>query len=142
MPRWTLLLPLLATSVFAASGDDTFENRCSVCHGADASGGGRAPSILGFVRYHTDAEISGVITNGRVDKGMPAFPIPAAVMPAMIAHLRELAGSNPAMGAAGLTGEGLKQSSGRKPGAGPKQGKLQLADNRVLEGLIDSEDDF
>jgi alcohol dehydrogenase (cytochrome c) len=46
------------------------------------------------------------------------------------------------MAAAGLTGEGLKQSSGRKPGAGPKQGKLQLADNRVLEGLIVSEDDF
>jgi alcohol dehydrogenase (cytochrome c) len=147
MPRWTLL-PLLATLALAAtvpltaSGDDAFENRCSVCHGADASGGGRAPSILGFVRYHTDAEISGVITSGRVDKGMPAFPIPAAVMPAMIAHLRELAGSNPAMGAAGLTGEGLKQASGRKPGAGPKQGKLQLADNRVLEGLIVSEDDF
>jgi alcohol dehydrogenase (cytochrome c) len=148
MPRWTLSLPLVATLALAgavplaASVDDTFETRCSVCHGADASGGGRAPSILGFVRYHTDAEISDVIRNGRVDKGMPAFPIPAAVMPAMIVHLRELAGSNPAMGAAGLTGEGLKKSSGRKPGSGPKQGTLQLADNRILEGLIVSEDDF
>src|ERR1700733_14180306 len=110
MPRW-MLLPLLATVALAAtvpltaSGDDTFENRCSVCHGADASGGGRAPSILGFVRYHTDAEISELIKNGRADKGMPAFSIPAAVVPALIAHLRELAGSNPAMGAAGLTGE-------------------------------------
>ena len=90
-----------------------FESRCSGCHGGDASGGDRAPSLLAFVRYHTDAELSDVIQTGRTEKGMPAFALADGERNALMAHLRALAGSNPAMAIGGLTGQNRKLPSTR-----------------------------
>ncbi len=123
----------------AAPAQNLFETRCSICHGADGSGGGRGPSILGFIRYHTDAELMEAITKGRVEKGMPAFSIS---MKDLIPNLRQMAGSNPTMGTAGLTGEGLKRVGGRKPGGGPRPGTWKRADGQTLEGTLMNEDDF
>lgn len=133
------LLFLLAA---AASAQNLFETRCSICHGGEASGGGRGPSIVGFVRYHTDTELGEVIGNGRIDKGMPAFYLTSEELRGLIAGLRAMAGSNPTMGTAGLTGEGLKRSGGRKSDAGPRPGSWKLSDGRVLEGTGMNEDDF
>lgn len=121
---------------------NAFESRCSICHGGDANGGGRAPSILGFTRYHTDAEVSDLIRNGRVERGMPAFQISPDEVNGIIAHLRQLAGSNPAMGTAGLTGEGLKRKSGRKPGPGPYPASLTLSSGNILDGTLMTENEF
>src|ERR1700744_6357938 len=93
-----------AAQTAPSAGSTLFENRCSLCHGGDGSGGGRAPSLLGFVRYHTDAEISSLIHSGRLAQGMPAFNLSEIEMHDLLAHLRSLAGSNPAMAQAGYTG--------------------------------------
>lgn len=46
-----LLLGCAVPTVAQQGGSVTFENHCSLCHGGDGSGG-RAPSLLGFVRCH------------------------------------------------------------------------------------------
>lgn len=135
-------MKLLFFLAAAASAQNLFETRCSICHGGEASGGGRGPSIVGFVRYHTDTELGEVIGNGRIDKGMPAFYLTSEELRGLIAGLRAMAGSNPTMGTAGLTGEGLKRSGGRKSDAGPRPGSWKLSDGRVLEGTGMNEDDF
>jgi alcohol dehydrogenase (cytochrome c) len=138
-----LVFPSGASAGQSAPPDaNAFENRCSVCHGSDANGGGRAPSILGFVRYHNDREISDLIRNGRVERGMPAFQIPPGELNRIIAQVRQLAGSSAAMGTAGLTGEGLKRKSGRKPGPGPRAASVKLSSGEVLDGTLMSEDEF
>jgi alcohol dehydrogenase (cytochrome c) len=148
MQRWSFLL-LLSMLPMAASARQSvwpnanaFENRCSICHGGDANGGGRAPSILGFIRYHTDAELSDLIHNGRQERGMPAFQIPPDELRGLVVQLRQLAGSTAAMGTAGLTGEGLKRKSGRKLGPGPRPAALKLSSGGVLDGTLMSEDEF
>src|ERR1700761_3078509 len=81
----------------------TFVNHCSACHGGDGTGG-RAPSLLGFVRYHTDAEITSLVHEGRPDKGMPSFQLTNVEVNDLLLQLRALAGSNPAMAQGGLAG--------------------------------------
>jgi alcohol dehydrogenase (cytochrome c) len=141
MSRWVLIF-ILASSAFAQPKVTSFEARCSGCHGGDASGGGRGPAILGFIRYHTDAELSEVIHKGRLEKGMPAFEIAPNELTGLIADLRAMAGSSTSMGVAGLTGEGLKKSGGRKVASGPHPGSLILSNGDVLSGTVMSEDDF
>jgi alcohol dehydrogenase (cytochrome c) len=132
------LVPALAQQ---GGGPVTFENRCSLCHGSDGSGGGRAPSLLGFVRYHTDAELSSLIHDGRVDRGMPAFDLSSDQLSELLVHLRSLSGSNPAMAHAGYTGVAPVKGSGRKPPPEPHPGALKLDNGRVLAGTV-TESDF
>jgi alcohol dehydrogenase (cytochrome c) len=141
MTRWFLLL-ILVYPAAAQSDVSSFDGRCSTCHGSDASGGGRGPSILGFIRYHTDAELSEVIRKGRVEKGMPPFEIAPKELTGLIANLRTMAGSSINMGVAGLTGEGLKKPGGRKAASGPHPGSLKLSGGATLSGTVMSEDDF
>ncbi len=68
----------------------TFANRCRICHGGDGNGTDRAPSILGFVASHSDAEIAALVRTGRLDKGMPHFDFTDDEMKALLAHLRGL----------------------------------------------------
>lgn len=54
-----------------------FEQSCAVCHGAGATGG-MGPDLLesSLVRHDVNGNLIGnVIQEGRVDKGMPAFPM-------------------------------------------------------------------
>lgn len=143
------LLALLVFPVFAIvaaaqqtpSGATTFENHCSLCHGADGSGGGRAPSVLGFVRYHTDPELTAVIHDGRLLKGMPSFNLSSDELAGLVAHLRELSGSTKAMGVGGMTGEVPKRGPGRKLTTDPRPGEVRLATGGMLQGTI-IESDF
>jgi alcohol dehydrogenase (cytochrome c) len=122
-------------------GSATFENRCSLCHGSDGSGGGRAPSLVGFVRYHTDAELSSLIQDGRIERGMPSFDLSSGDLSELLVYLRSLSGSNSAMAHAGYTGVAPVKGSGRKPPPEPHPGVLKLANGKALSGTI-TESDF
>lgn len=119
-----------------SAGSVLFENRCSICHGGDGSSGGRAPSLLGFVRYHTDQELISLIHDGRVDHGMPSFDLTADDLHNLIPHLRQLAGSNASMSTAGYTGKAPMKIGVRKSPPGPHPGSVHLVDGRVLAGTV------
>ncbi|WP_052200431.1 PQQ-dependent dehydrogenase, methanol/ethanol family [Terriglobus sp. TAA 43] len=135
-----LLLFLFTSSCLAQSpasgGDAVFEARCSICHGGDGSGGGRAPSLLGFVRYHTDPELKSLIHDGRVEKGMPSFDFSSEDLDRLLSHLRTLAGSNAAMSTAGYTGNAPMKAGKYKPPPGPHPGTVHLVDGRNLSGTV------
>jgi cytochrome c oxidase cbb3-type subunit III len=57
-------------------GKSQFKSSCGFCHGEDATGN-RAPDLVrsSILSHDEDGNLLGpVIRNGRVDKGMPAFP--------------------------------------------------------------------
>jgi cytochrome c oxidase cbb3-type subunit 3 len=61
----------------AQRGKTKFEQSCSLCHGAEATGGA-GPNLTesSLVRHdENDNQISKVIQEGRPEKGMPAFPL-------------------------------------------------------------------
>ena len=142
MPRFVILLLLLSSCQFgtaqkaAQSGAAIFENRCSLCHGGDATGGGRAPSVLGFVRYHTDQELGTLIHDGRADRGMPSFDLAPDEVGNLMARLRELAGSNTAMSTAGYTGNAPMKIGRPKLAPGPHPGAIKLTDGRTITGTV------
>jgi alcohol dehydrogenase (cytochrome c) len=135
-----LLLLLSAFSCVAQSpapaAEAMFESHCSICHGGDGSGGGRAPSLLGFVRYHTDQEIKSLVHAGRVERGMPSFDFSPDEQNRLLSHLRALAGSNAAMSTAGYTGNAPMKVGKRKPPAEPHPGTIRLADGKTLSGTV------
>jgi alcohol dehydrogenase (cytochrome c) len=124
------------TQTTTPSGAATFENRCSLCHGGDGSGGGRAPSLLGFVRYHTDQEIVTLLHDGRMDRGMPSFDLSAGDVHDLVPYLRELAGSSGAMSTAGYTGNAPMKVGIKKQPSGPHPGTVKLSDGRSLSGTV------
>lgn len=133
MKTFFVVLSLSAASCFAQQ--SSFAARCAVCHGGDAAGGDRAPSILSFIRYHTDAELSEVIQSGRVSKGMPSFALPPDELGTLVAHLRGLTG-NQTMSTGGFTGQSRKPPAGRKDLSEPAVGSLSLANGQKLSGTI------
>jgi glucose dehydrogenase len=83
-----------AAFVFAqTSGQGLYTTHCAVCHGAVAEGGS-GPDLTSS-RWHasvSDAELDGVISNGKPGTAMPAFAqLDRASRGALIAHLRALA---------------------------------------------------
>jgi len=68
-------------------GQATFVQKCAACHGTAATGG-MGPNLItsGVVRHDVGGnEIGTVIHEGRMDKGMPAFPEVTAAQAAEIA---------------------------------------------------------
>ncbi len=114
----------------------TFENRCSICHGGDASGSDRAPSILPFFGSHSEEEISALVRQGRVDRGMPAFPFTDEEMSRLIAHVRGLA-EGQVQAATGQAG-----TRSRSVALTPQPGTVELANGRALEGTVMNQSDF
>ncbi len=64
-----------AGSIDAANaGARLFEDHCSKCHGADALGRGKKPSLRSDrVQHATDGEISWLLKNGNLSRGMPTW---------------------------------------------------------------------
>lgn len=132
-------LGLLWAAVWAAAQPVTapvrsFETRCTICHGGDATGTDRAPSILGFLGSHSDTEIATLVRTGRVDKGMPRFAFTNEEMDVLLKHLHGLA-----------TGTVQVTPGQPRPGTGPFQPhpvSLKLRDGRTLAGTLTSESAF
>ena len=79
-------LPVLAQTPDAGRAE--FESRCSVCHGADGTGGELGPSIINRLPRFNDADLGGVIRNGVPARGMPGSTLTDAQLYALVTHLR------------------------------------------------------
>ena len=64
--------------------------------------GASAPAILTYIRYHTDAEVRAAVRERH--RNTPAVSVPESELPAIVAGMRELSGTNPAMATGGFTG--------------------------------------
>jgi mono/diheme cytochrome c family protein len=73
------LLLILAAAASAQDGKQLFASLCAGCHGADATGGERGPTIIGRpgARIRSEDEIREIIRKGSPQGGMPAFNLPA-----------------------------------------------------------------
>lgn len=120
----TLTLLVCAVALSAqqpppAAGRQSYQNRCSVCHGSDGNGGEHGPSILGRVqRTPNDQELATVLRTGIPLRGMPAFALPDEEMTPLVAFLRSLTAAR----------------RGRR-GFFPQRMKVQLTSGAALEGL-------
>jgi len=78
-----------------------FKSTCALCHGADALGTDRGPSLVNSaeLRSMRDSEISDIIRKGNAK--MPAFPLPAADIDALTHFVRLLNSAETATAVAG-----------------------------------------
>ncbi len=98
-------------------GRHAFENRCSICHGADAMGGELGPPIIRRLAGKDDTQLAALIREGLPTRGMPANTVADPEMRDLIGFLRSLRG-------------------GRGVGMRPVRGKAETVDGKTLEGLI------
>jgi alcohol dehydrogenase (cytochrome c) len=115
--RKVLLFLVAAANLYAqdtalTTGRNTFENRCSGCHGADGNGGELGPPITYRLRNLTDAQISNTVVHGVAGR-MPAIQVGDTELANLVAFLRTLRphrfGFRPHAGSATVTsGETLK----------------------------------
>jgi cytochrome c oxidase cbb3-type subunit 3 len=79
----------------STTGRSTFSSSCAACHGLDGRGGDKAPNIATSVRvqHFSDAELSGIISNGVPGTGMPAFrSLSEKQVHGLVGYLRSLQG--------------------------------------------------
>jgi len=77
------------------AGRSTFNSYCAGCHGLDGSGSDKAVNISASSRVSriSDAELSGIISNGLPGTGMPAFrTFTPAQIRSVVEYLRSLQG--------------------------------------------------
>jgi mono/diheme cytochrome c family protein len=79
--KWSILVGLTASGLALGQqprAEQIFAERCAACHGGDASGGDRGPSLNKSrqLRTRSASEIHDIIRNG-TPGGMPAFSLPA-----------------------------------------------------------------
>ena len=78
------------TAAMIESGASTFQQNCAFCHGKDAGGGETGPDLTRSKLVSTDIKgenISDVVLNGRIDKGMPRFPLSESDMNNVVAFI-------------------------------------------------------
>jgi cytochrome c oxidase cbb3-type subunit III len=74
------------------AGEPLFSSQCGFCHGRDAAGGESGPDLTRSAVVAEDVrgnKIGPVARNGRVDKGMPAFNLPARDLTAIVAFIHD-----------------------------------------------------
>ncbi len=76
----------------ATTGGETYAKQCAGCHGADARGGEYGPPLAGNrrLRGRSVSWLRNLIRNGVPKAGMPAFPLPAGEMDALVALIHSL----------------------------------------------------
>lgn len=97
--RLTLMIttvPLLYTKEAVAQavelGRAVFEARCVSCHGSDGTGSDRGPNIVDGPQPRSAGSVAlrEIVRAGTPDGGMPAFPLPATELDAVVAHVEML----------------------------------------------------
>jgi len=92
-----------ADASIVARGKAVFGVNCVACHGADARGGQlNGPNLLRsqLVLADQDGElIAPVIRNGRPERGMPALPLDAEDVKAVVEFIHSLTAASPGQGA-------------------------------------------
>jgi mono/diheme cytochrome c family protein len=75
-----------------AAGGRVFEDHCAKCHGADAEGRGKKPSLRSArVQEATDGEVFWLLKNGNLGKGMPTWSkLPEDTRWQVIAYVKSL----------------------------------------------------
>src|SRR6185437_150873 len=79
-----------AEAAAASRGSTIFKENCAACHGENLTGG-RGPDLIrsSLVRHDKNGDLIGpVVTNGRTEKGMPAFPFTQAQVADLIAFIQ------------------------------------------------------
>src|SRR5580704_752777 len=105
--------PVLFGALFACAGafaqqpaanpdaGKAYKARCESCHGPAINGSATGPSILTYIRYHTDKDVSNLLTKG-VGKMKP-IALSDDERKALLSDLRSLAGTNPIMATGGYS---------------------------------------
>jgi mono/diheme cytochrome c family protein len=91
--------PYAADPVAASAGRNLFRNNCAKCHGENAEGKAKRPSLKSKrIQTATDGELEWLIKNGEDFKGMPGWgALPEPERWQIISYLRSL--NTPASGA-------------------------------------------
>ena len=98
--------PLAGQADAIAAGGRMFEDHCAKCHGPDALGRGKRPSLRSDrVQHATDGEIFWLLKNGNLAKGMPTWAaLPEPMRWQIIAYLKSLGPDAPVDGEKSATG--------------------------------------
>ncbi len=89
--------PYAGQSDASAAGSRLFADHCAKCHGADALGRGKRPSLRSKeVQTATDGEIFWLLKNGNRRRGMPSWSsLPEPSRWQLIAYVKSLGENNP-----------------------------------------------
>jgi len=86
--------PLPVHEVYAPAvienGASLFQQNCAFCHGKDAGGGESGPDLTRSKLVSSDTKgenIGPVVRNGRIDKGMPRFPLSDPEITSLVAFI-------------------------------------------------------
>ncbi|MCW5980720.1 MAG: PQQ-dependent dehydrogenase, methanol/ethanol family [Bryobacteraceae bacterium] len=122
MPAWVLLLaiPLTAQERPAPGGKRAFETHCGHCHGGDAAGGERGPSLFGRLAGRNDADLTDLMRRGLPDRGMPPSRLTDEQARQITAYLRSL----------------------ERPAAEFRRASVRLEDGSTIEGYILNESNY
>lgn len=84
--------PLAGQTEAITAGKRMFEDHCAKCHGEDATGRGKRPSLRSErVQHATDGEIFWLLKNGNLPKGMPTWAaLPEPMRWQIIAYVKSL----------------------------------------------------
>jgi mono/diheme cytochrome c family protein len=93
--------PFAGNTDAVAAGGILFRKNCASCHGEDALGTGKRPSLrTERVRGATDGELHWLLTNGYLGEGMPSWSkLPDAQRWQLVRFLHSLDGDNTGSGA-------------------------------------------
>ena len=93
--------PFAGNADAVAAGGILFRKNCASCHGEDALGTGKRPSLrTERVRGATDGELHWLLTNGYLGEGMPSWSkLPDAQRWQLVRYLHSLDGDDAGSGA-------------------------------------------
>lgn len=93
--------PMAGQAEAIAAGGRVFEDHCAKCHGEDALGRGKRPSLRSDrVQHATDGEIFWLLRNGNLPRGMPTWAaLPEPMRWQIITYIKSLGSTAPAAAA-------------------------------------------
>jgi alcohol dehydrogenase (cytochrome c) len=132
-----------------------YETRCGACHGATMTGG-TGPSILAYIRYHTNVDVTSVIKSGH--GGTPPIQLTEDELRNVLNDVRARAGTDPVMATGGYTGQRGREPNFPQQNFGRGRGSrgevtgvivetdepstITLTDGQTLTGLLRAQSEF